>query len=327
MTIRSGLDRIETPPCESASRTTAEPCVEAQGETATSARGKENGTFRNHVAVPLIGIAERLIGNWRRIFRKIGDAKERKPGFESGYGLALASDGFILPNLVMIPSQGEINLRRKRRKPRYAGIDSLDEREIRVEFEDPEARFRFRLEAARLRSGSSIPDALELEWAKINALDPEERKFRRAPPGAGPFEISNSLAAAAVGCRKNAAPSLRDDASAARSAESPSALSERWARSLQELEGVENGKDRADARRNSPREPSAPPWKQDHDLARSVQHRRRPVRFVRLYGRSFRGNASRRRAACRSVEMNGGTTKPGRDRLRRIACAPTRYGA
>ena len=197
----------------------------------------------------------------------------------------------------------------------------MGEGETCVESEDPEAQFRFLTEAMRLRNGSSTPDALEIERTKINALDPEERKLRRTPPDADPFEIANSLAAA-IRFRENVAPSLRDDAPAAGGAESPSALSERWARSLQELEGIENGNDRVDARRNSPRVPS-----QDHDLARSVQRRRRPVRFVRLYGRSFRENASRRRAACRSVEMNGGPAKPGRDRPRRIACAPARYGA
>lgn len=273
MSIRFRFDWVEAPPYpdEFASRAMAELSVEAQDEMAISVRHRENGTFRNHVAVQLSGIAERLIGNWRRIICEIDDAEERKPGFESGRNLAIAGDGFVPPNLVMIPSQGKINPRRKRYQPRCAAIDFLDEGETGIECEDLEAQFRFLVEAAfeRLRGEGSILDALERGRSKIDALDPEEREFCRAAALPGPFEIPNSPAA--VRSRENAAYSLRGDAPAAGSAEAPPASSERLARSLREIQGVENGNDRADMRRYPHREPSAPPCEQGP--ARSVQSR------------------------------------------------------
>lgn len=57
MSVRSRFDRAAPRQDEFASRTLAELSVEAQGEMAISVRYRENGIFRNHVAIPLIGVA------------------------------------------------------------------------------------------------------------------------------------------------------------------------------------------------------------------------------------------------------------------------------
>lgn len=279
MSVRFQFDWFETTPSpdELACFTMAELSIEAHGEIVTSVRDREKRTCRDHVVVPLIGVVEWLVGNWWHLFHEIEDTREQKPGFESRHNLAYAGDGFVFPDLVVVPSQEGMLLRWKRYKPKHAGIEFLGDGEANVECEELEEQFRILVDAVieRLRSNGALPETLESEWKAINSLDPDEREFCRAAAllGVDPFDASDSLAAAIVKFREDIVPSLLDDALAVGNADSLPELSEWMKRSLRNLEGVESGNDWADMRPNLPRASPAPPWERGCELARSVRRR------------------------------------------------------
>ena len=283
MSVRFGFDWVEAPysPDRLACFTMAELTIEVQGEIVTSVRDRaltgEKSPYRDYMVVPLISVVEWLVGNRWHLSCEIEDAKEQRPGFEGRHILAFASDGFVLPNLVMIPSEERMLLRWKRYKPKYADIEFLDDGEASVERKELEEQFRKLVNAVieRLRSHSAMSETLQDEWTAINSLDSGEREFCRAAAllGVDPFDTSDSVADTIVKFCGDTAPSLRDDALAAGSADSLPGLSDWLTQSLRNLEGLEGGGDWPDIRRELPEFSSATPWERGCELARSVRRK------------------------------------------------------
>ena len=174
------------------------------------------------MVVPLIHVAEWLVGNWHHIFHEIEDTGEQKSDFEARHNLAFAGDGFVLPSLTMFPVSGRMLLRWVQRQPRYTQLQFVDAGETRVQSGELEEQFGILIDAVldKLRIEGAAFGFLGDAWEAINRLEPDEREFSRAAAllGVDPFDVDDSLADAIVAFWEESDPSLRDDALAAASA-------------------------------------------------------------------------------------------------------------
>ena len=277
MSVRFRFDWVDAPPSSDrlSRHTMAALSIEADGATATSVLDRSSRSLRDHVIVPLAPVAEWLVGNWWHIFHEVENTGEQRPDFECRHNLAFAGDGFVLPNLTMAPSDERIRLRWRRHKPTHARIEFVDEGEASVERETLEAQFRDLIDAVleRLRSHGLTLESLDGEWAAINALDPDERKFSRAAAllGVDPFDVPDPLASAIVRFWEHTEPSIRDDALA--TAASADCLPQvgRWlSQAFEDLEETANS-GWADVRRALPQPAAAEPWMRGYALARSLR--------------------------------------------------------
>ena len=221
MSVRFRFDWVDVPPSpdDLARHTMAALSIEVDGAAVTSVVDRRSRALREHVVVPLFTVAEWLVTNWWHLFHEIESTGEQKPGFESRHNLAFAGDGFILPSLTMVPAPDRVHLRWRRRKPKHARIEFVDEGEASVGREELEAQFRDLIDAVleRLRGAGVALESLDSEWAAINSLDPEEREFSRAAAllGVDPFDVSDSQAREIATFWEHADPAIRDDALAA----------------------------------------------------------------------------------------------------------------
>ena len=279
MSIRFRFDWVDAQPSPDglARHTMAALSIDADGAAVTSVLDRLNRTYRDHVVVPLLSVAEWLVGNWWHLFHEIENRGEQKAGFEARHDLSFAGDGFVLPSLTMAPASDLIHLRWRRYRPAYARIEFVDEGETTVEREDLETQFRDLIDAVleRLRGNGLTLETLDQEWSALNALAHDEREFSRAAAllGVDPFDVSDSLADAIVMFWERIEPSIRDDALAAASVDSLSRVSDWLSQALADLEDAEGGKGWADVRQALPRPSAAEPWSRGYDLARSVRHR------------------------------------------------------
>ena len=278
MTVHFRFDWVDAPPSRDllACHSMASLKIEADSEIVTTVVDHRR-IGRDHIVVPLFGIAEWLVCNWWHIFHEIADTgQQQKAGFEFRHDLAFAGDGFVLPSLTMVPVAETVELRWRRRMARHAHVEFVHEGSVRVDRGALEAEFRKLVEAVldRLRKRGADPETLETEWAAVNALDPDEREFSRAAAmlGADPFDVTPSLAEALIGFWNDTepSPSLRAEALAAADADSLSDVGAWLAEQLPKLEGEGNG-DWPDVRRTLPPVSDVMPWERGYDLARSAR--------------------------------------------------------
>ena len=95
-------------PDDPARETLATLVIEAGDQTVTSVLDRRHGIYRRHVVVPLFVVAEWLVNHWLHIWHEIEDTNEQRPDFESRHNLAFAGDGFVLPDLTLIPESGRM---------------------------------------------------------------------------------------------------------------------------------------------------------------------------------------------------------------------------
>ena len=279
MSVRFRFDWVEAPPSrdERARATMAALSIEAGGAVVTSVIDRSSRTYRDHVVVPLVGVAEWLAVHWWHLFHEVEDTREQKPDFEARHNLAFAGDGFVLPWLAMAPTPERMRLRWRPYRPRHARIEFVAEPGEAGDVEPAtlERECRTLVEAVleRLRSQDVAPGALGDEWTAVNTLDRDGRQFCRAAAllGADPFDVPDHLADAIVRLWKDAAPSLRDDALAAADTDSAPQMSAWLADSLETLRGAKSGDDWQEIRKDLPPPTAAQPWKRGYDLARSVR--------------------------------------------------------
>ena len=124
MSIRFRFDWIDAQPSPDrlSCHTMAALSIEAGGATVTSVLDRSSRSWRDHVVVPLVHVAEWLAGNWWHLFHEVEHTGEQKPGFECRHDLAFAGDGFVLPSLTMVPAHERIRLRWRRYKGSGATI-------------------------------------------------------------------------------------------------------------------------------------------------------------------------------------------------------------
>ena len=267
-------------PDKLAQSTMATLSVKAGDATVTSVLDRANRIYSEEVVVPLFSVAEWLITNWWHIWYEVGDASEQRPAFESRHNLAFAGDGFVLPNLNMIPTSGRVHLQWTRYKPRHARIEFVDEGRQSVERDELEAEFRNLIDAVIERlhgqpETGAAADNLGRAWNAINDLDVDEREFSRAAAllGIDPFDVQDSVANAIVAFWKRADPSIREDALAIASENSLTRVGRWLDEAIDTLAEDHNNTDWADIRGALPPLETAEPWARGYALARAARER------------------------------------------------------
>ena len=252
--------------------------VEAGGSSVTSVRDRRSQVYRDHVVVPLFNLAEWLVNNWWHLWYEIGDTAQQKSGFEQRHSLAFAGDGFVLPQLTMVPSSGRMHLRWTRWAPLHAAVEFVDEAETFVSRADLETEFRTIVEAVidRLRSldaGSSASVSLGEAWDAINSLDPEEVEFSRAAAllGIDPFDVEDAVAEAIAAFWRRTAPSIREEALAGADERTLPRVSEWLEHAVATLETSGKENDWTEIRAALSPVRAAEPWRRGYELANSVR--------------------------------------------------------
>jgi hypothetical protein len=280
MSIRFRFNWMDAGPSPDrmARHTMASLSIEAGDATITAVLDRRNRSYRDHVIVPLYHVAEWLVTNWWHIWYEVADTREQRPDFEFRHSLAFAGDGFVLPNLSIVPESDRMHLRWTRYKPRYTRIEFVDESETIVERRQLEEQLRTIVEAVleRMRGGGGNDTglrALEDAWDAVNGLDPEEQEFSRAAAllGLDPYEVPEAVAATIIGCWDKVDPSIREDALASASKESLIAVSEWLNQTFEVLANSESGSDWTQLRATLSACAIGAPWTRGYELARCAR--------------------------------------------------------
>ena len=235
MSVRLEFEWVDAPPCPdwAARRTMATFSITAGNAVVRSVLDNRSHLHRSHVVIPLLQMAEWLVANWWHLWREFEDRRQQRPGFSARHNLASAGDGFLLPQLEIVPLSGRVELRWRRWKPRYGQIEFIEEGEIRVEPAEVEHQFRNIVDAVleRLRKsdeGALAKDNLECAWNAIHSLDVDEREFSRAAAllGMDPFEIGEAEAGDIARFWDGVEPEIREEALASSSTDTQSEVGE-----------------------------------------------------------------------------------------------------
>lgn len=252
--------------------------INVDGATVTSVLDRQNRQYRDYLIVPLVSVAEWLVSNWWHLWYEVADTNEQRPGFEARHNLAFVGDGFVLPSLTLVPSDGRVHLQWTRRNPRHARIEFVDAGTATVERTALEEEFRNLIGAvlARLRgtdSGDMAAECLSQSWAAIESLDPDEREFSHAAAllGLDPFDVPDSVADAITRFWEASAPSIRHEALASASEDSLSRVSRWLDDSIDALAEAGGKTDWARFRFAKPVDSGVPPWERGYAVARAVR--------------------------------------------------------
>ena len=280
MSVHFEFDWVDTGPSPdiAAHHTMAALTIKAGNETVTSVLDRRSKSSRSHVVVPLLHVAEWLACNWWNIWYEIANLNAQKQGFESRHNLSHAGDGFILPNLTMVPVSDRISLRWKPWKPQHTRIEFLDGGEKMVERKDLEEEFRAIIDGV-LERLSSLPQAkvisesLKNDWDLINSVDADEIEFCRAASllGLDPFDVHAPFDDAIVESWRRLDSALREDALACASQESLLSVSSWIENNLLKLSESESRSEWNDIRHAIPDTTAREPWRQGYHLARSAR--------------------------------------------------------
>lgn len=280
MSIRFRFNWVDAgPSSDSLARDTmATLSIEARDKVVTAVLDRRNRSYRDHVVVPLYHVAEWLIANWWHIWYEVADTREQRREFEFRHNLAFAGDGFVLPNLYVVPASGRMHLRWTRSQPRYARIEFVDESETYVERAQLEQEFRMIIDAVfeRIRGSGRHEHAVESladAWEAVNALDSDEQEFSRAAAllGIDPYEVSDDVASAVIDFWETVDPSIREDALASAGEESLRSVG-RWLHdALDTLATAESGREWPRVREGVSVKVTGAPWTRGYDLARRIR--------------------------------------------------------
>ena len=266
-------------PDETAHRAMAKLQIRINGFLVTAVKDHQHKFDREHVLVPLHHVAEWLVANWHHLLYEAENSSEpQRPGFESRHNLAYAGDGFILPQLTIVPTDGATVMRWVTSKPKFSEIEFMRYGEERISTDEMESACRSLIEAVldKMRQENLPLEALEESWRAICELDEEERDFARAAAllGADPFEIDDELANGIVEFWQGIPPSLRKDALGGSNVESLPSV-ERWLkRGLEVLDEQQSAVTTSrwmDIRESVPQSSSTIPWQNGYDLAQNLR--------------------------------------------------------
>ena len=266
-------------PDEIVHRTMAKLEIRVNGSLVTAVRDREHKRERDHVLVPLHHVAEWLVSNWHHLLYEPENSNgPQRPGFESRHNMAFAGDGFILPPLVMAPTDGATVMRWARSKPRFAEIEFTRFGEERVPTEEMESVCSSLIEdvLGRMRHHNLPMETLEDAWQGVQALDEGERDFARAAAllGVDPFDLADELADGIVELWQGVPASLREDSlGAVANADSLPAV-RRWVERSLEVLDQQDERSVATSGWAALRDSVLPstssiPWKRGYDLAQN----------------------------------------------------------
>ena len=266
-------------PDEIAHRTMAKLHIRVNGQLVTAVKDHQHKFDREYVLVPLHHVAEWLVANWHHLLYEAENSSEpQRPGFASRHNLAFAGDGFILPQLTIVPTDGATVMRWVTSKPKFSEIEFMRYGEERISTDEMESACRSSIEAVldKMRQENLPVETLEESWQAICELDEEERDFARAAAllGADPFEIDDELANGIVEFWQGIPPSLREDALGGGNVGSLP-LEERWLkRGLEVLDEQQSAVATSrwmDIRNSVSQSNSTIPWQNGYGLAQNLR--------------------------------------------------------
>ena len=280
MSMRFQFNWVDTGPSSDtlARDTMATLSIAGRDKVVTAVLDRRNRSYRDHVIVPLYHVAEWLIANWWHLWYEVADTREQRTEFEFRHNLAFAGDGFVLPNLYVVPESGHMHLRWTRSQPEHARIEFVDESDMYVERSQLEQEFRTIIDAVleRIRGFGRHEYAVESladAWEAVNALDSDEQEFSRAAAllGIDPYEVSDDVASALIDFWQTVDPSIREDVLASSSEASLPSV-DRWLRkTLHTLDSAESGGDWQRVRQVVSVKAAGAPWTRGYDLARRAR--------------------------------------------------------
>ena len=204
MSVRFQFDWVDVAqhPVGADWRTMAQFSIKVGSSTVTSVVDKQSRVYRGHVVVPMFHVAEWLVTNWWHLWHEVQDTRQQRSGYASRHNLSFAGDGYILPDLEIVPVSERVQLRWRRWKPRHSRIEFVDASEVQAGRQQVEAELRSIVDAVldRLRSFEDCEAAAEKlgsAWDAINSMDSDEQEFSRAAAllGIDPFDVGDSEAA------------------------------------------------------------------------------------------------------------------------------------
>lgn len=284
MTVRMEFDWVEASPSTDllAAATMAALTIEVDGHVVTSVLDHRSRACRKHVVVPLVTVAEWLVGNWWRLLHEVEDERTPRDGFAEAHDLSFAGDGFLLPRLTIAPTPRSMRLRWERDRPAYTEIEFTEQGDAYVDRQDFEVAVQGIVEATqdRLASAGLSAEFLQRDWAAIQAADREETEFCRAAALAGqdPFGVPDLLATQIIEFWQRAEPSIREDALATANGVGLAPLAEWLTGALVRVGAVRDGTNWADVRSALPARTAQPPFQRGYDLARAVRAELAPRR-------------------------------------------------
>ena len=293
MTVSFAYDWVDAAPSPDVAmgQTMAQLSIRVNGEVVTAVYDRSSNARRDHVVVPLLSVAEWVVGNWCHLWHELpdttGEMAEQKPGFEQRHNLAFAGDGFLLPKLTMVPSSDAMEsdamaqLRWTPWQPQHARIEFVAEGKATVARDQLQKELGGVVEAVleRLRSlghrQDSVVSDLQDPWDAIKALDPEEDEFCRAAAllGVDPFAVEQEMEEAITAFWQHTGTAIREDMLASLD-EATLPGASRWldhTRAWLEGEDNDNGNEWAAIRHGLPPVPMTTPWQQGYALARSLR--------------------------------------------------------
>lgn len=288
MTIRFAFDWVDaaSSPDMAMGQTMAQLSIQVNEKTVTSVHDRRSNAHRDHIVVPLLSVAEWVVGNWCHIRHEIPDTTtdmtRQKPGFQQRHNLAFAGDGFLFPKLTMAPSSDSMQqLKWERWQPQHGRIKFVAEGKAQVACDQLQRELEGIIEAVLERLGrfghgqDAVASHLQESWTTIKALDPDEHEFCRAAAllGVDPFAVHQEVAEAIVAFWDRTELVIREEMLASlEEATLPDASP--WldqTRKMLACQDAGGGNEWAAIRRGLPTVQTAKPWEQGYALARSLR--------------------------------------------------------
>ena len=277
MSIRIAFDWVEASPStdQLAQSTMAALTIEVDGRPVTSVLDRRSRSCRDHVIVPLVYVAEWLVGNWWRLLYEVEDERTPRLGFAEAHDMSYVGEGFLLPRLTISPTPDRVRLRWASYRPAHSEIEFTEQGEAIVDRPELQGAVQRVVEAtlARLDGLGLAAEFLQRDWAAIQSTDSDERTFCRAAAllGVDPFAVPQPLADQIVDFWRCVEPAIREDALATANRDGLAPLADWLTDALECLSASAGGGGWADMRATLPA-PSAPqPFQRGFELAQAVR--------------------------------------------------------
>ena len=171
--------------------------ISVHGQPLTQVLDQRARTVRDHIFVPLYPIAEWLASNWWFLVHEHENRVKREDSaFRHRHSLGASTDGYALPNLMIVASGGRTSLTWGDQGQGWTAVRFLDRGSAAVErdqFVQGCTEFIDRV-IRRLISHDISSTFLQEEWDAIQNADEDEHAFCEMSAGLGwdPYDLDDS---------------------------------------------------------------------------------------------------------------------------------------
>ena len=171
--------------------------IHVGGSAVTRVLDSRAKTVRDSVYVPLYPIAEWLVGNWWFLSHEFENPdKKGNPNFRRRHALGTNTEGYALPNLVVIPTGARIGVEWGSDTSPWTRVEFLDTGHDSVDTDDFRQACADLIDAVirRLAAFEVHDTFLREEWDAIRSADDEESSFCETAAGLGwdPYDPDDS---------------------------------------------------------------------------------------------------------------------------------------